>query len=172
MISARGLLQLPHAPGNFLRRRIIRIVPLYWILTAVKLAIITYRPQLSEHMRSTTWNIVSSFLFIPLYRPQGRDSSAYSARLDPVFRDDFLHLVCLWPGDEARSGAVRHAGHFWVLALVGAFRPASWPAWTAVAVPIVLEFLAGIWDRGVRVGCPAARGEWLPAWEWCLAFWA
>ena len=56
------------ASFNFLKRRLIRIVPLYWLLTTV-VVVVWYRFDPPSH---TTWtNIVGSYFFIPTTRPNG-----------------------------------------------------------------------------------------------------
>ncbi|MCK1362221.1 acyltransferase [Bradyrhizobium sp. 199] len=54
-------------PREFLRRRLQRIVPLYWVVTTVLLigAVAGFFPS----VRLTAWHIVSSYLFIPSVSP-------------------------------------------------------------------------------------------------------
>lgn len=59
------------APLDFLRRRIIRIVPLYWITTALMLAAILAAPQLINNGGLDLKHIIASYLFLPWPRADG-----------------------------------------------------------------------------------------------------
>jgi exopolysaccharide production protein ExoZ len=61
--------QKPMSPGTFLIKRLVRIVPLYWLATAALLAIAMLAPKL---MKSTViaWpHVAASFLFFPAESP-------------------------------------------------------------------------------------------------------
>ncbi len=49
MVSSQRLRSRPHPARIFQWRRIVRIVPLCWLLTAVKLAAVSVRPALSAY---------------------------------------------------------------------------------------------------------------------------
>ncbi len=60
--------KLIHAPGGwktFARRRIIRIIPMYWLATSVKLAIMLLSTGLILHARGDAAYIIESYLFLP-----------------------------------------------------------------------------------------------------------
>jgi exopolysaccharide production protein ExoZ len=58
----------PGAAWHFLRRRLIRIVPLYWALTTIMLAVGLLLPHLLAIPVGSTQYVVSSYLFIPEWR--------------------------------------------------------------------------------------------------------
>ncbi len=58
----------PGAAWEFLRRRLIRIVPLYWTLTTIMLVVGLFLPQLLAIPLGSLSYIVSSYLFIPEWR--------------------------------------------------------------------------------------------------------
>jgi exopolysaccharide production protein ExoZ len=58
----------PGAAWPFLRRRLIRIVPLYWALTTIMLAVGLLLPQLLAIPVGSIQYVVSSYLFIPEWR--------------------------------------------------------------------------------------------------------
>src|SRR5579875_525850 len=65
--------KLFNAPGGwktFARRRIIRIIPMYWLATSVKLAVMLLSAGLILHARGNAAYVIESYLFIPC-----RDSS-------------------------------------------------------------------------------------------------
>src|SRR5215467_2504234 len=73
--SSESLFGRPNAPATFLLRRIVRIVPLYWLMTSVMLAYVLARgfgpsdasPQLA----------LASYFFIPYRRPSGAMDPLY-----------------------------------------------------------------------------------------------
>lgn len=56
-------------PGHFLMRRAIRIVPLYWLLTALIVAGAYVAPTMLSSTRLDTGHILASFLFLPWPNP-------------------------------------------------------------------------------------------------------
>lgn len=55
----------------FLKKRIIRIVPLYWFYTSLMIAVLLIAPQLFGKAQADFWHFVQSYLFIPHERPAG-----------------------------------------------------------------------------------------------------
>jgi exopolysaccharide production protein ExoZ len=144
MISSGRLMTRAHPARLFLWRRFLRIVPLYWLLTALKLGLTVWRPQLSEHAVPSAWSAVSSFLFIPSLGPSGQIRPVIPVGWTLSFEMAFYALFAIgltMPGRLVKfvTGAIV------VVALLGVLRTDVWPAWTALADPIVLEFLAGVW---------------------------
>ncbi|MBV8790440.1 MAG: acyltransferase, partial [Pseudolabrys sp.] len=62
---------VPNAPADFMRRRIIRIVPLYWLVTTVALAAALVAPSLMKVPGNSIEYILGSYLFWPLVRLTG-----------------------------------------------------------------------------------------------------
>ncbi len=58
---------LDHTPTplDFMRRRIIRVVPLYWLLTLAMVALAMVMPGLFRTLIVAPWTLVESLLFIP-----------------------------------------------------------------------------------------------------------
>lgn len=57
------------APAQFYRRRVIRIVPLYWLLTSLLVTLLLVYPAVLSTARFDLWHIVSSYLFLPARHP-------------------------------------------------------------------------------------------------------
>lgn len=51
----------------FLLRRLIRIVPLYWLFTTLKLLMILATPVAQRHTPLESWHTIASYLFIPAW---------------------------------------------------------------------------------------------------------
>lgn len=57
------------SPMGFLGKRIVRIVPLYWVFTALSVAIAVAVPQALHNRSTDPWHILASFLFVPSFHP-------------------------------------------------------------------------------------------------------
>jgi exopolysaccharide production protein ExoZ len=55
--------------GAFLANRAVRIIPIYWLLTSVMVAIALVAPQLLSSTRYETWHVIASYLMIPALHP-------------------------------------------------------------------------------------------------------
>jgi peptidoglycan/LPS O-acetylase OafA/YrhL len=64
-ISSVPLRRTLHPARTFLARRLERIVPLYWIVTTVKIALLLLAPALALNALGTPWHIVASYFFLP-----------------------------------------------------------------------------------------------------------
>lgn len=155
-ISLGRLLRRPHPTRVFLWRRVLRVVPLYWSLTAVKLVFLAALPRFEAAAgRPSAWNAMSSFLFIPSLNGLGEIRPVITLGWTLNFEMMFYLLFAIslvW-----REHFVRVLlSLVFLLAAVGLARTGSWPAWTAGADPIVVEFAAG-----VGIGLLLQRG-WVP----------
>ncbi len=89
-VSSRRLLGQADGWRRFIVLRLVRIVPMYWLATMVKLLSIAAVPEIARHTFLTTWNTVASFLFVPSARWGGVRQAGAGCRLDAVLRDAFL----------------------------------------------------------------------------------
>jgi len=147
MISCGRLLERPNPARTFLLRRIIRIVPLYWLLSALKLALILWQPHLGQH-GTTPWNAIASFLFLPSWAPYGEIRplipTGWTLNFEMAFYL-FFAAALMFAGRKLSRVLILLTPAMLALALAGLLRTDAWPACTAIADPIVLEFLAGVW---------------------------
>ena len=142
MISGERLRTRPHPARLFLWRRVIRIVPLYWLLTIAKYVTTRLDPALSVRGRPAAAELIASLLFVPYRAVDGWFHPLIPVGWTLSFEMVFYLIF-------AAALTVRN-GLRWVLApmmlllaTVGLFRGPGWPVWTELADPIVLEFLAG-----------------------------
>lgn len=61
---------------KFLEHRIIRIVPLYWVVTTFYLTILLIKPDVMQSAKFELYHIVASYLFIPALHPINTDVMA------------------------------------------------------------------------------------------------
>jgi exopolysaccharide production protein ExoZ len=164
---------------RYLLRRIIRIVPLYWMLTLVMAAAVLRYPQVFEQTVFDLVHFLKSLAFVPAFNPSRPNdvqpllTPGWTLNYEMFFylSFGFVFFACRrFPSRLLLLSAL-------FLALVvagGVFAPAG-PLGITYTSPKLLEFLAGIWigvwiDRGTAL--PAVTGAlaclfagWL-----CLAF--
>ena len=76
--ASQGLFGRPGAAGLFLRRRLARIVPLYWAATSVFLLIVLVSPSVLNSGTPSLAQIAGSYLFWPMLSTQGLAQPVYS----------------------------------------------------------------------------------------------
>ncbi|WP_426958519.1 acyltransferase family protein [Muricoccus radiodurans] len=155
----------PQGPGDFLLRRLVRIVPLYWLLTTLMVFAVLVVPNLVRSGRFDLSHIVTSYLFVP--HPH------------PVLGDAFPILIPGWTLNNEMAFYVLFglalllpkAARFWamgaaLLALVVAARlvPSAGVLLHFYGNTMVVEF----WF-GMALGL-AWRAGWLPGPGVGLAF--
>jgi len=67
MTSAASLRKSANAAFDFIVRRLLRIVPLYWVATTLKLMAVLLIPAATVHSSIDPLHIISSYLFLPHY---------------------------------------------------------------------------------------------------------
>ena len=154
MLSAGRLRELPHPGRVFLWRRVLRILPLYWLL---KLVAITAHPGLSVHGRPSAGNVTASLLFVPSLNAEGLIRPLIPLGWTLSF--EMLFYLIFAVALSVRGGWLRVlVPAICALAGIGAMRSETWPAWTSLADPIVLEFLAGVGVAGLVLRGDVMRG--------------
>ncbi len=69
-ISSVPLRTAPHAARTFLARRLERVVPMYWLVTTVKVAVLLLIPALGFNAMGGFRHVLASYFFIPSFNPQ------------------------------------------------------------------------------------------------------
>jgi exopolysaccharide production protein ExoZ len=142
VVSSRRLLRQADGWRQFMKLRLIRIAPLYWLATVLKLAVILAVPAMALHTRPALWNSISSFLFIPARDAAGQIRPVLDAGWTLSFEMLFyLVFACAMLFRLAPLRLV--APVMAALALLSLVHPADAPAFTSLASPLVLEFVFG-----------------------------
>jgi exopolysaccharide production protein ExoZ len=157
-------------PWAFMRKRLIRIAPLYWGLTLAAGAVALAAPSL---LKSTVWeasHFFASLLFIPAPNPAFMDAAAQGLRYTPVIipgwtlnYEMFFYLVfalCIVLKPVARLLLV--PGVFVALWLAGAAGLVQEGPLAYYSNPIIFEFVLGM---GVAL---LLQRRWFLA-PWCAA---
>jgi len=142
-ITGQGRLK----PLDFLRRRAIRIVPLYWLFTGLAAVLAALAPTM---FRSTvfTWpHLFQSLAFIPHLAP-GRDNSTspllslgWTLNFEAMFYVAFAALGLL----IARRRVAILSVAFLALVLYGLWARPTDPALSFYTDSMILAFVAGCW---------------------------
>jgi exopolysaccharide production protein ExoZ len=147
--------------ASFVRRRVIRVVPLYWLYTTLFLALYWVTPSSFRTFTTDLPHILGSYLFVPYPRPDGLVDApvvfvGWTLNLEMVFYLVFAAGLCF----RSKAFVVT------LLACLGglgiAFEPQEWwKQW--LAHPLYLEFLYGMgvaWavSRGFAT---SRRNAWL-----------
>ena len=128
---------------DFLLRRLIRIVPLYWAATLLKVLAILALPALTSHPVLDSWHVTASFLFIPAW-----DANQRAQPLLPVGWT--LNFEMLFYLLFAAALAARMRPVIWIsllllgLSLLSWLHPAELGAAGTLLDPILLEFVMGM----------------------------
>jgi exopolysaccharide production protein ExoZ len=130
--------------GNFLIRRGIRVIPLYWIFTTLTV-VMSFMAGGSKNHSDTGWKyILSSYLFWPARRSDGHVTPAlgvgWTLNFEMFFYVVFALGILAFGRNAWRGAAIALAS----LVIFGMFLPHEYsPVWYFTR-PILLEFLAGI----------------------------
>ncbi len=149
------------SPADFARKRFERIVPLYWLLTLLVVAIVLARPGLLSTAAFDGAHFAASLLFIPWQHPV---LDAHMPLLVPGWTLNYeMAFYALFAASLLLPARMRVPGLVGALSLA-AFAGLFVPAGTIAAFytdPIILEFAAGlvlasVWRRGLPMSRTAA----------------
>ncbi|MFZ5668105.1 MAG: acyltransferase family protein [Pseudomonadota bacterium] len=132
----------PARPGRFLVRRLIRVAPLYWLVTLALAAAVVAFPARFPDLSAEPRHLLLSMAFVQHYNPAGVPfpllAPGWTLNYEAVFY--LVFAAGLFLPEERRLFAVTFA--LLVLALAGFFWP---PFYILLLNPLFLEFLAGVW---------------------------
>ncbi len=156
--SAR-LFGRPGAVGLFARRRLARVVPLYWMATTLVLAVALLMPGTLSEAPGGIGSMLASYLFIPWRRPDGFIQPLFRLGWTLNYEMLFYAAFASFIGLRRNRAVACVFAVMLALAVAGqALRPSNPQAlfWTD---PIVLEFAAGMLVAqlllaGVRLAAP------------------
>jgi peptidoglycan/LPS O-acetylase OafA/YrhL len=134
-----------HPARKFLERRIARVVPLYWLITAVVVVKGLWVRTNSEfqnhvaHVAYTPAYVLRSLFFIPFKDTSPIVFTGWTLSYEMFFYLLFAIALAL------RIGVVRTlAPLLLILGAVGFLNHSGWPAIASLISPLLLEFLAGL----------------------------
>jgi peptidoglycan/LPS O-acetylase OafA/YrhL len=156
VISAGRLAARRLAWWYFLKARLRRIVPLYWLCSAAKIAAVLAAPSLALTTKLGLWFCTASLLFIPVHDAAGRFRPLIPVGWTLSFEMLFYGLFAFCLAVRCRPALCVPA-----MLLVITLLPRGAAAAAELCNPILLEFalgtsLAWAWQRGWRLPAPVA----------------
>ncbi|WEZ85297.1 acyltransferase (plasmid) [Rhizobium sp. 32-5/1] len=141
------------SPGRFLAERALRIIPVYWLATAVMIVGAAF--GLFPNLVLTTQHILSSLFFVPARSPSSGELWPVLVQGWTLNYEMFFYLVfasSLFLRANMRLIAV--ALVFMMLVLLGALVGSDIPPFVTYTRPIMLEFVVGmvigkLWLKGL-----------------------
>ncbi|MEW6436827.1 MAG: acyltransferase [Pseudomonadota bacterium] len=154
--SSQRLFATSGASGAFMSRRLIRIVPLYWLITGIGLVLSAYLAWLGKHAFPNISEILASFGFIPFARPEDGQPRPLVAQGWTLNYEMLFYVIFALTVGFRRSVAVTATSLILVLMIIAG--AVAKPTTTVLAYwsdPIILEFILGmsialLWRGGVR----------------------
>lgn len=156
VMTSRNLIGKKDGWQTFLRKRFIRIVPLYWFYTSLMISVLLILPSAFDTAQADVGHFIKSYLFIPHERPAGGIrpllSLGWTLNYEMFFYGIFAGLLFL----PIRFFGWVVAGVLVMLSLLHAYVPYEWSALYFWTTPIILEFAAGmgiayLWLARVRL---------------------
>jgi len=156
----------PLTPGAFLERRVVRIVPLYWTMTAFTAVLAAGAPRLFRDTKFTLWGLITSMVFFPTHNVGKPEQISpllklgWTLNYEMFFYVVFACVLFLAPFKRAAALLVIFGLIVWLVPLAhSTVAPVAF-----YSEPIILEFVFGCF-----IGAAIARGPMrVPAW----ALWA
>lgn len=144
VVASQRLIGRPSGWREFLLRRGVRIVPLYWIVTTIQVAALLAVPGVLLHDTFSPSRIAMSYLLLPSHNSDGVVAPLVGVGWTLLFEAFFYLVFAL--GLRLRLSPVWFCGAVLSVVAVGwLIRPATgWPAGLVYLDPVVLHFLGGI----------------------------
>lgn len=130
--------------ATFFKKRIIRIVPLYWFYTSVMVAILLVAPQLFGKAQADLWHFIQSYLFIPHERPSGGVKPILSLGWTLNYEMFFyaVFAACMFLSQKWMIRVMAFV--FLLLSILHFYIPQNLTMIFFWSNPIILEFIAGM----------------------------
>lgn len=130
--------------GAFLRRRLVRIVPIYWLLTSLALALLMVAPQVFTHRTGADPVVVlGSYLFVPVASADGVRVPLLGVGWTLNYEMLFYACLAALMGLSLQRALTALFAVFGLAVLVGAVLEPDHPALQMVTSPLLLEFALG-----------------------------
>lgn len=144
VLSSQNLISNNSGWKIFAIKRIVRIVPIYWIITSLKLLVMLVSINLVLHSQLDWGYILKSYFFIPAY-------NKVDGRIEPLLGvgwtlnfEMFFYLIFTL-SLLFKFNSVWFAGLILaILSVLSIFKTPDWPAVGFYASPIILDFLFGM----------------------------
>jgi exopolysaccharide production protein ExoZ len=143
MTSSWRHLKKPGYGRMFLAKRVIRIVPMYWIATTLNLVLVLALPTLTDASRPSAARVVLSYLFVSTESPDGRMEPIHGVGWTLVF-EMFFYVVFALALALRLNVLIFCSVIFTACAAGGWIRPDSYSPALVYLSPLLLYFVAGM----------------------------
>jgi len=141
--SSQRLFGTPNGWKIFAERRVVRIIPIYWIATTIKLIALLATTGYVLHAQFRVANTIESYLFLPAYNSEGTITPVLGVGWTLNFEMFFYLLFTL--ALLLRVNVFKFVGGVLALCALGAFfRQPDWPAVSFYLDTRVLAFFYGM----------------------------
>lgn len=143
ILSSEKLLNRANGWREFLVKRLVRIAPIYWLVTTLKLLIMLAAASVVFHSKLNISDIVKSYLFVPALNMDNEYRPIYGVGWTLNFEMFFylLFALSLW----LKLSPIRFLSMVFIpLAIASVFKTPKWPDIGFYADPIILNFLYGM----------------------------
>lgn len=159
MITATPFQSAPRGWRYFGMRRIVRIVPMYWIATTVKIGTLLLLPGVALHSALEPQHVIFSYLFLPSVNEVGAVEPVlgvgWTLTFEMFFYAVFAVALLLRISPFLFAGSVMVSLSIW-----GAFLPADTSSpWTVYLDRVTLYFVVGM---AIAKLVGRGRQRWLP----------
>ncbi|WP_190303200.1 MULTISPECIES: acyltransferase family protein [Methylomonas] len=138
-----GSFRQPKATAAFIRRRAIRIIPIYWFYTTVIVLLLAFAPTLFSEIKFNWQNVISSYLFLLSKNSKGDVGTVMQTGWTLCF-EVYFYLMFAILLNLPRKYFLIISGTLFMTGII--FGASSWspPTWAGVATnPILFEFYLG-----------------------------
>jgi exopolysaccharide production protein ExoZ len=142
-ISSVPLLSHPRGPQEFMLRRLMRIVPLYWVATTLKLVAVFAIPALTIHSVFDPTHTLASYFFLPHLNAEHEYKPLVGVGWTLTY-EMFFYLLFAFAMTLRRNPLAIVLPVLVGLAALSLFKPDNGPAWQFYLDPILLEFGFGL----------------------------
>ena len=144
-VMAHTVLSAQTTPFSFFKRRLWRIVPLYWLLTFSVFLVAIVAPNMLKATSSDPIELLKSLAFIPFIKANGLVQPTLFVGWSLNYEMFFYACFAIALYSSHAIGFLTVAFIFLVAA--GLFLPFDNVLWDFYSSPMLLEFLAGLWLR-------------------------
>ncbi|MDF7774422.1 acyltransferase [Sphingomonas sp. AOB5] len=142
--------------ADFIRRRLIRILPLYWFFTTLMLLSILFFTGAVNKSSLDVVHVICSYLFIPWYHPDGGWTPLLGPGWTLNYEMFFYVIFSIGLLFARRTGLILIASIFFGLVLLGELFDLPLVMLSFWTQPIILEFVFGVglaiaYLQGVRL---------------------
>lgn len=143
VITSQKFVNFKGSWKDFLTARLIRIVPLYWTATTVKLVVLLLMSSVVLHANFDWWMIFKSYFFVPSRNIDGEIRPFLGVGWTLVF-EMFFYLV-FTTALLFRKNIYIFVGVFlFIFSLLSIYKEDNYSPWWYLMDPIILEFYFGM----------------------------